>query len=146
MNGNPEGGTEEKNRALVISFINEVFNNHNVGAADNYYAGDHIEHNPQIPQGREGFKKYFTEFFNAFPDARASIDNIVAEADCVMVFLSIAAIHKGTLQCIPPSGKQVTIRSADLFRIENGKIAEHWDVVDSLGMMIAIEAVRVNNR
>ena len=43
--------------------------------------------------------------------------------------------HKGEFQGFPPTNKRVKIRSADLYRIENGKIVEHWDVVDQLDLL-----------
>jgi predicted SnoaL-like aldol condensation-catalyzing enzyme len=141
-----ENNKEQRNKALVRAFIQEVLNKHDIAAADKYYAVNQIEHNPQIPQGREGFKKYFANFFSAFPDAHTTIEHIAAEGDNVIVFLEINATHKGALQCFQATGKQVTMKSADLFRIEDGQIIEHWDVVDSLGMMMAIEAVSVNPR
>lgn len=66
-------------------------------------------------------------FFQEFPDSRTTIDHIVAEGDEVFSMLTTTATNKQT-------GKRVTIKSADLYRIEDGKIAEHWDVVDESGM------------
>jgi predicted ester cyclase len=59
----------------------------------------------------------------------------VAENDLVVVFLNFTGTHKGEFQGMPPTNKKINIRSADLYRIENEKIAEHWDVVDQLNLL-----------
>jgi predicted ester cyclase len=84
-------------------------------------------------QGREGFKQLLSEFFTAFPDS--DTEHIIAENDLVVVFLNGIGTHKGEFQGRPPTNKQVNIRSADLYRIENEKIVGHWDVVDQLNLL-----------
>jgi steroid delta-isomerase-like uncharacterized protein len=113
------------NKALVKSFVEEIFNNHNLSAIEKYLAG----------QGKEGFKQFLSEFFTAFPDIHADIEHIVAEDTLVVVFLSFTGTHKGVFQGRPPTNKKINIRSADLYKIENEKIVEHWDVVDQLNLL-----------
>jgi predicted ester cyclase len=69
------------------------------------------------------FKQHLSGFFQRFPDFRTTIDHIVAENDKVMLMMTGTATDN-------QKGKRVTLKSADLYRIENGKIVEHWDVVD----------------
>ncbi len=117
----------ENNKQLVRDFIKDVLTRHNIGAADKYFfAQKPIKHNAQV-LGTEGFKEARRRFFQEFPDSRTTIDHIVAEGDQVFAMLTTTATNKQT-------GKKVTIKSADLYRIEDGKIAEHWDVVDESGM------------
>jgi predicted ester cyclase len=111
-----------KNKALVKTFIEEVFNNHDLSDIEKYLAGE----------GKEGFKQFLSEFFTAFPDSNTNIEHIIAENDLVVVFLNGTGTHKGQFQGRTPTNKQVNIRSADLYRIENEKIVGHWDVVDQL--------------
>ena len=68
--------------------------------------------------------------FTAFPDWHTNIEHIVAEDNLVVVFLNQTGTHKVEFQGKPPTNKPVSIRSADLYRIENGKIVQHLDVVD----------------
>jgi predicted ester cyclase len=117
------------NKALVKSFVEEVFNNHDINAAEKYFARE----NPLI--GSEGFKQSLSAKFIAFPDIQTKIEHIVAENDLVVVFLSFTGTHKGEFRGMPPTNKKVSIRSADLYRIENKKIVEHWDVVDQLNLL-----------
>lgn len=113
------------NKALVKSFVEEVFNNHDISAIEKYLAG----------QGKEGFKQFLSEFFTAFPDVHADIEHIVAEDSLAVVFLNFTGTHTGVFQGRPPTNKTVNTRSADLYKIENEKIVEHWDVVDQLDLL-----------
>jgi predicted ester cyclase len=116
-------------KALVKSFVEEVFNKHNLSATEKYFPKE----NP--PLGCERFKQSLSAQFKAFPDIQAKIEHIVAENDLVVVFLNFTGTHKGEFQGRPPTNKKVNIRSADLYRIEDKKIAEHWDVVDQLNLL-----------
>jgi predicted SnoaL-like aldol condensation-catalyzing enzyme len=117
----------EKNKQLVWNFIEDTLNRHDIAAADKYFSKQNpIRHNQQV-MGTEGFKDHRRRFFQEFPNSHTTIENIVAESDKVFVMLTTTAPNKQT-------GKIVTIKSADLYRIENGTIAEHWDVVDRSGM------------
>ena len=117
------------NKALVKSFVEEVFNKHDISAAEKYFAKE------QPPIGSEKFKKVLSDQFKAFPDLQTKIEHIVAENDLVLVFLNFTGTHKGEFRGMPPTNKKVNIRSADLYRIENEKIVEHWDVVDQLNLL-----------
>jgi steroid delta-isomerase-like uncharacterized protein len=120
------------NKALVKSFVESVFNDHNISAIEKYLAG--------TMQEKEGFKQSLSAQFKAFPDIRTKIEHIVAENDLVVVYLNFTGTHKGEFKGMPPTNKPVNIRSADLYRIENERIAEHWDVVDQLNLLQQIGA------
>ncbi|HEX9318529.1 MAG TPA: nuclear transport factor 2 family protein [Nitrososphaeraceae archaeon] len=102
----------EINKQLVRNFAEDVFNRHDLAAVDKYMAAG------------VGFKKYLGEYFLGHPDSRTTIDHIVAEGDKVFVMFTTTATNK-------QSGKRVTIKSADVYRIENELLAEHWDVVEA---------------
>jgi predicted SnoaL-like aldol condensation-catalyzing enzyme len=102
----------EKNKKIVHNFSEDVFNRHDLAAVDKYMAG------------AEGFKKYLYEYFVGHPDSHTTIDQIVAEGDKVFVLFITTATNKQT-------GKRVTIKSADVYRIVDGIFVEHWDVVEA---------------
>ena len=102
----------EKNKQIIRNFIHDVLDRHDVEAADKYF-----------PENPKQFKQFLSGFFQRFPDSRTTIDHILAEDDKVMVLITGNATDNQT-------GKRVTMKAADLYRIENGTIAEHWDVVD----------------
>ena len=91
--------SSEKN--VIKSFIEEVFNKHNISASEKYFAKE----NPSIGLGSEGFKQSlnelftaFPELFTAFPDIQANIEHIIAENGSVVVFLNFTGTHKGEFQ------------------------------------------------
>ena len=126
---------EERNKGLIRSFIQEIFNKHDLSTIEKYFRNETVEGSLQAGKGGEGFKLMLTEFFKAFPDWRANIEHIVAENNLVMIFLNGNGTHKGDFRGIPPTNRPVNIRSADLYKIENGLISGHWDVVDQLNLL-----------
>lgn len=126
---------EERNKCIIRSFIEEIFNDHNLSFVGKYFGNDSVEGSPKAGKRGEGFKQFLTEFFEAFPNMHTSIEHMVAENNLVMVFLNGSGTHKGEFHGIPPTNKPVNIRSADLYRIEDGIIVGHWDVVDQLNLL-----------
>jgi predicted ester cyclase len=121
--------SNEKN--VIKSFIEEVFNQHDISAAEKYFPKE----NPSIGMGSEGFKQSLNALFTAFPDIHANIEHIVAENDLLVVFLNFTGTHKGEFQGMPSTNKKINIRSADLYKIEDEMIVGHWDVVDQLNLL-----------
>ena len=128
----------EENKVLIKSFIDDVFNQHDLTAIDKYLS-------PNLTDGTgkttESFKKYLTSLFSGFPDLHVKIEHILAENNLVLVFLNFVGTHKGEFNGRSPTNKRVTNRSADLYMIENDKIVEHWDVVDQLDLLKQIGAI-----
>ena len=135
MSSTEESSLEERNKTLIRSFIEEIFNQHNLSSMEKYFGRDSVEGSPQAGKGGEGFKQFLTDFFEAFPDMHTTIEHIIAENNLVVVFLNGSGTQKGEFHGIPPTNKQVNIRSADLYKIENGIITGHWDVVDQLNLL-----------
>ena len=105
----------EANKEAVRSFYELAFNGKQPEAAVERYVGSrYIQHNPQAPDGTEAF----IGFVKAFPEASVDIRRVVAEDDIVVThgLVKFSADDRGTV-------------AADLFRIEDGKIVEHWDVL-----------------
>jgi steroid delta-isomerase-like uncharacterized protein len=131
----PPNSLEENNKALVRSAIEEIFNEHDITAIDKYIKEDLIQNNTGFPEGREARKQFFGMLFNAFPDLHASIDKMVAEDDHVAVFLNWNGTHKGEFQGMPATNNPITMKTAHIFRIEDGMIAEQWETSDTLDLL-----------
>jgi len=112
------------NKRLVYDFWREVFEGAHMELAEKYMAESYIQHNPNVPTGRAAFVDFFSKFAKAKPiEARikAPLVAITAEGDLVILsFVRETADPKDTT-------KKHTTTWFDMFRIENGKIAEHWD-------------------
>ena len=131
----------EANKKLVRALIEEVMNKRQPAAVDRFLATDFIEHNPNLPQGLAGRKQFVANLYAGFSDYRGEIVEILAEGDKVVVRTQWSGTQDGPFLGLPPSGNKVRFSTADFFRIANGRIAEHWDVVDSLPRAVALGLV-----
>jgi len=128
----------EQNKALMRQMVEEVFNRGNISLIDQFLAPDFVEHEelpPGIPAGSEGVKQLTTMFRGAFPDFKATIDDMIAEGDKVVIRQTWSGTHKGEFMGIPPTGKSVAFGVIDIVRMAGGKGVEHWGQMDSMGMM-----------
>lgn len=128
----------EQNKIIARRWVDELFTvPGNLEAAEEFIAADMVDHAapPGLPSGREGVVQIAELFRTAFPDLRASVEDIVAEGDKVVVRWSGGGTHRGPLFGIPASGTAVTADGILIFRIANGQIAERWANSDDLGMM-----------
>jgi len=134
----------EENKALVRQMVEEVFNRGNVILADEFLAADFVEREelpPGIPRDREGVKQLTTLLRSAFPDFKATLDDIVAEGDRVVIRQTWSGTHQGEFMGVPPTGKSVSFGVIDILRVAGGKCQEHWGQMDSLGLMQQLGAL-----
>jgi len=120
----------EKNKAIIRRYY-EAANKHNVELADEFVAPDFVDYTNKI-EGLESLKQFGNRFFKGFPDLHWTIEDIVAEEDKVWVRTTVTGTHRGEYIGVPPTGKDVTIRCVDIWRIVDGKIVEAWAVDDLL--------------
>jgi predicted SnoaL-like aldol condensation-catalyzing enzyme len=130
------------NKKLVETLCKSVFQNHDFSRLDEIMRDDYIQHNEDVPQGKSGFKKFHEQFFKAMPDFNYTINKIVAEGDTVMMYSTVTATHLGEWLENPPTGNKLNFDTVDIFRIENGKIAEHWDVADTLKLFTQVGKIK----
>ncbi len=123
----------DRNKTIVELFINSVFVSHDFGILDGIMRDDYIQHNPDVAQGKAGFRQFFEVTFRAMPDFRYKIIQLVADGNYVMAYCQCSGTHSGGEWLnVPPSGNKLNFNVVDIFRIQDGKIAEHWDVADTL--------------
>ncbi|WP_214041331.1 ester cyclase [Methanoculleus sp.] len=120
----------EENKAIVRRFI-EAYNSQNLDLFDDLVAPDYVDHTHQ-QQGRESFKRLFNLAFTAFPDWHENVEDIIAEGDRVWVCVTATGTHTGEWNLsggpLPPTGKKVAMTMVFIWRIDNGKLAEGWEV------------------
>lgn len=117
----------QNNKVIVRHFLDAVFNRRDSAILDRYAEEDVVDHLP-------GTLAFYL-VLSAFPDARISIDHMVAEGEHVTVLSQFQGTHQGTFMSIPPTGKGVTGRVAFNFRLIDGKIAETWTEFEPWGLM-----------
>jgi predicted ester cyclase len=122
----------ETNKAIVRKFI-DAYNTHNLDSLDEFMAPDYVDHTNHVD--REGIKQLFTMAFNAFPDYLETIEDIIAEGDKVWICIKVTGTNTGEWMGLAPTGKKITAKNVDIYRIVNGKLVEYWGVNDSLDFL-----------
>ena len=111
----------EANKKTVLEFYEAGLNKKDFDAASKYFGPKYIQHNPGAPDGIEGFKTFVNFLRSKFPNSHSEIKKVFADGDYVILHVH-AVREPGTL------GRAIV----DIFRLENGKIVEHWDVAQDI--------------
>jgi predicted SnoaL-like aldol condensation-catalyzing enzyme len=112
--------TSDANKKLVMDAVQMLFIDHKVDqAVDTYFAPNYIQHNPMVPTGSAPMRGFFKGFYAANPDATVEISHVLADGNLV-------AVHYRFRTNKTDRG----LAAVDIFRVADGKIQEHWDVVE----------------
>jgi steroid delta-isomerase-like uncharacterized protein len=128
----------QENKAVARRVAEEIFNGGSLDLADELYAPDYVLHDPSLPEdlhGPEGFKQYAAMNLGAFPDARVTVEDQIAEGDMIVTRWTASGTHTGELMGIPPTGRRSEISGITINRFSGGRIVEDWYQSDDLGMM-----------
>jgi predicted SnoaL-like aldol condensation-catalyzing enzyme len=107
----------QANKQLVSQYYAAVWNARDADATTRFVADEYIQHNPNIANGRMPLQAFLAGFFQQLPDAKFKVVRLVAEDDLVVAhsLFSANALDRGTAV-------------VDVYRIQDGKLVEHWDV------------------
>jgi steroid delta-isomerase-like uncharacterized protein len=134
----------EQNKEVARQLIETVINRKNVNLVEQFLAADFIEHEelpPGLPTGREGTKILFTMLHSAFPDLKATINDLIAEGDKVVANMTWTGTQEGEFMGMPPSGNRMSIGVIDIYRVVGGQIKEHGGLTDTMAMMQQLGAM-----
>ena len=133
----------EDNKAIVRRYLEEAWNQGNVGILDELMAPTYARYmsGQASPLNREGQKQRITTFHSALPDLHLTIEDLIAEGDKVVFRITVRGTQQGTLMGIPPTSKQVSLTAIDIACVADGKIVEHWGQMDTLGLLQQIGAI-----
>jgi predicted SnoaL-like aldol condensation-catalyzing enzyme len=131
---------------LSRRFYKDVFENHDVDAADRYIDEDVIEHFAPPPgmdlkPGREGVKDLLRVYLGAFDPMTVEEHHIYEDADTVIAHVTFHGTHSGAFAGVPPTGKQVSVEMIDITRCEGDRMVEHWAQMDTNGLLAQIGAI-----
>jgi steroid delta-isomerase-like uncharacterized protein len=126
----------EANKALVRRYYEEVLNGRRVHLLDELAAPDYVENDPLPGQGngREGFKQRVAMLLDALAPT-FTVADVVAENDRVVVRWINSGIHVAPFLGIPATGRSFRMAGIDIHRVADGRLAEHWHVVDQFAML-----------
>jgi len=112
---------QETNKKLVVDFYEKAINQKDFEAASKYLGPRYTQHNPNAPDGPEGLKAFLGFLREKFPQSKSEIKRVFAEGDYVI--LHVHAVRE-------PGQRGSAI--VDIFKLENSKVVEHWDVVQPI--------------
>jgi predicted SnoaL-like aldol condensation-catalyzing enzyme len=113
--------TLEANKKTVLEFYEKGLNQRDFEAASKYIGPRYVQHNPTAPDGPEGFKAFLNFLRQKFPDSHSEIKRVFADGDYVI-------LHTHNVPQKGSRGRAIV----DIFKLEDGKIVEHWDVVQEV--------------
>jgi steroid delta-isomerase-like uncharacterized protein len=130
------------NKALVVKWFEDVWNQGRSDAIDAMMAPDAVVHGlGPTSQSAEQFKAFHSTFRDAFPDVTIRVDDLVAEGDLVAARWSATATHLGGGLGFAATHRPAQFSGMVFVRIENGKLVEGWNSFDQLGMMAQLGMV-----
>jgi predicted SnoaL-like aldol condensation-catalyzing enzyme len=107
------------NKKMVADFYQELFGDKNPDAIDKYIGPTYIQHNPSLPDGKEALKQGVAVWFKGLPKDTVDVKHLGADGPFVYIHTKSKMGNK-------------TYSILDIFRVENGKIAEHWDILQEV--------------
>lgn len=107
----------EANKRTVLAFYDAALNRSNIDEAAAYFGPHFIQHNPRSKDGIEGFRSLLQDLKKQFPGLRSDVKRVFADGDFVILH-----VH------VKPQPEELGLAIVEIFRLEHGKIVEHWDV------------------
>jgi len=107
------------NADVILSFYEKAFNGWDLSDLEQYMREDYMQHSPEVADGREGFRAFMEGFISQRP--HVDILKVLENDDHVGIFFRCTF-----------EGSDVPIKVMDIYRLEDGMLAEHWDVLQPL--------------
>jgi predicted ester cyclase len=121
----------------------EVINDNRFELIDELYATDYVEHTPSpgVAPTREGFKQTAIALKQAFPDLRYTVDDVIESGDKIVHRLTASGTMTADYLGIPATGKPATWTEVHIGRVANGRLTDHWGVIDQLSMLVQLGVI-----
>lgn len=138
------GTLERQHKELARRFHEEVWGNRNLAYIDERIAEDFVGHDPALPEpveGPDGVRETAQLFQAAFPDASVEIEQLVAEGDHLAIHRTLTGTHEHEFMGIEPTGAEVEVAGMAIYRLEDGRIVEEWQVIDMFGLLVQLGVI-----
>jgi steroid delta-isomerase-like uncharacterized protein len=134
----------EENKALVLRFLEEVWNRGNLDVIDGCIAPEFVQHDPATPEEMRcpaDARRYVQMNRSAFPEIRITVEDQLSEGDKVATRVTVRGTHRGELEGMPPNGKRIEFSAITIDRFSGGKFVETWLNSDDLGTLRQFGAI-----
>lgn len=121
------------NRQIVHQFIEQCWNQKSLNSIEQLLSNDYVDHAYQ-PANQAGLIATLEQLGRSFPDHQQHILQTVAEADRVVLQVRFRATHLGEFRGIAPTGQTVDVAVYRMYRLTQGRIAEHWALFDTASL------------
>ncbi|HEY5538405.1 MAG TPA: ester cyclase [Thermoplasmata archaeon] len=136
--------TSHTNEAVLRRFYDDAFSKGKLSVVDELADRNFVDHDTPLPgfeSGAEGLKQFIGAIRTGFPDLGVAVNDLVSQGDKVWARATFTGTHKGSFMNIPPTGKRISFEVMDIVRFSGGKVAEHWGVADSLGLLTQLGVI-----
>ncbi|HEX9994770.1 MAG TPA: ester cyclase [Acidimicrobiales bacterium] len=125
-----------ENEAVVRRYYEQVCNGRELALAADLFTTDHRLHDPQVPaaDGPQGIADAVRAYQDGV-DGHWTVEEIFSAGDRVVVRWTGSGTHVGDMNGIPPTGRSIRVDAISIHRVEDGKVAETWEVWDTLGFL-----------
>ncbi|HEX5532231.1 MAG TPA: ester cyclase [Actinomycetales bacterium] len=138
-----ERNQTERNKAVIRRFVAEVQNGKDFDVYDELNDPDFVNLSspPGVPPDRESGKLFLQAFAQAYPDATFTVDDMIAEGDQVVTKKTMSGINTGDFAGVPATGRRVTFQYVDIMRVRDGRIVQHWNIIDQLSWLTQLGVI-----
>jgi steroid delta-isomerase-like uncharacterized protein len=130
--------SSEENKLVVLAYWQRCWNEKDVNSLDDTHVPWFAQNS--VPTGTVAFKGLFSGFFQAFPDVRVSVDDVVSEGDKIVMRVTYRGTHLGDYEGVPATGRSVVVTGLEMFLVLGGRIVHHWHEMDHLSILLQIGA------
>lgn len=125
---------------VVRRNIEAVQNDGDFSVFEEIFADDFVDHTPQhgVTADKAGVRTLYTGLRTAFPDFHADIHWQTVERDKVTTFKTYQGTHRGLFLGVPATGRSVRFDTLDVFRVQGGRLTDHWGVADLFGVLLQL--------
>jgi predicted SnoaL-like aldol condensation-catalyzing enzyme len=128
-----------RNPVDLARLFADIMNSHDAGRFAELVSKNYVNHNPNVEPGRAGVAAFMGRWFDTLSDTSVTVEGAVG--DRVVGRYTYRARHTGPFVGVPASGAEITMRSIDIWRVENDRFVEHWDELNTLEIFQQMGAI-----
>jgi steroid delta-isomerase-like uncharacterized protein len=126
----------DEHKAVINRWV-QAWNDHDVDAAIELLAEEYVRHDANLPEvvGPQAERQFISAVLAGFPDLHLRVEQLLADGSMVATRYTARGTHRGEFLGIPATDRQVTFHMMETYRLADGKLAEQWVVMDTLGLL-----------